>query len=232
MELKGKTAIVTGGSRGIGRAIAIALGAEGSNIVIVSRTIKELRKTAKDIKNLGVTVLYVRADVSKENDVLEVVRQTIETFERIDILINNAGIAIRKSLIETTEREWNRIIEVNLKGAFICSKYILPYMIEQEEGVIINISSIAGKHGFSGFSAYSASKFGIIGLTESLAKEVDEYGIKVYAICPRGVDTRMYHLLFPHSHTSNLLKPEDIAKKVVELCLPTCKVKTGSSIEV
>jgi 3-oxoacyl-[acyl-carrier protein] reductase len=232
MHLKGKTAVVTGGSRGIGKAAAAALAKEGANIVIASRTLRVLKKTANEIERSGAEVLPARADVSSEKDVVKMVRKAVERFRRIDILVNNAGIAIRKPLVETSEKEWNRVIEVNLKSAFICSKYVLPYMVEQAEGVIINISSVAGKHGFSGFSAYSASKFGIIGLTESLAKEVEEYGIRVYAVCPGGVDTRMYHSLFPQSHSAFLQKPEDVAERVVQLCLPGCRVRTGSSIEV
>lgn len=232
MRLKGKTAVVTGGGRGIGKAVAVALAGEGTNLAIASRTFRELKKTAGEIENRGARALPVRADVSREKDVAKLIGKTVKAFGRIDILINNAGIGLKKPLIHTTEKEWNRVLEVNLKSAFITSKYVLPYMVEQEEGVIVNISSVAGKHGLSGFSAYSASKFGVIGMTESLAKEVEEYGIRVYAVCPGSVDTRMYHSLFPHPPAGFLMKPETVADKVVALCLPTCILSTGSSVEV
>lgn len=229
MELKDKVAIVTGGGRGIGRATAIALAKEDCNVVIASRTKKELEQTCSEIKKLNVKCLIVVADVSKPEDVKDIVDKTIKKFKKIDILINNAGVAIGKSLIETSVEEYDSIIDTNLKGVFFGMKYVLPYMIKQREGFIVNISSGAGKHGFSNLSAYCASKFGVIGLTESVAGEVSGYGIKVYAVCPGPVDTKMYYDL---SSTKASMKPEHVAKRILELCLPSNRKPSGSSIEV
>jgi 3-oxoacyl-[acyl-carrier protein] reductase len=240
MKLLGKVAIITGGGRGIGRAIALELAKEGANIVAVARTVKEIRETVKQVKHKGSDGIAIKVDVTSPKDVKNMVKKTMQKFKRIDILVNNAGVAIYKPLIHTTEKEWNKIIETNLKGIFLCSREVLPVMIAQSReeetdylaGVIINISSQAGKHGFSGLSAYSASKFGVIGLTESLAEEVMEYGIRVYAVCPRGVDTHLYHSLFPHSDNLHILKPHEVAKKVLELCLPECTLESGSIVDV
>ncbi|MHA1852448.1 MAG: SDR family NAD(P)-dependent oxidoreductase [Candidatus Heimdallarchaeaceae archaeon] len=239
-RLMGRVAIVTGAGRGIGRAISLELAKEGAKIVAVSKTIREVRETVKQVKCSGSDGIALKVDVTSPKDVKNMVKKTVQKFKRIDILVNNAGVAIYKPLIHTTEKEWNEIIKTNLEGIFLCSREVLPVMIAQcsEEntdeiaGVIINISSQAGKHGFSGLSAYSASKFGVIGLTESLAEEVADYNIRVYALCPRGVDTNLYRSLFPHADTSRLLKPRDVAKKVVELCLPNCPIESGSVVDV
>ena len=143
--------------------------------------------------------------------------------------MNNAGVAIIKPLNETSEKEWDQIIDINLKGTFLMTKEILPIMIKQHSGVIINISSGAGKHGFPGLSAYCASKFGMIGITESLAGEVSRYGIKVFAVCPGTVDTKMIYSIYPEINPAELIKPEKIAKKVLELSTPGIQHTSGSS---
>lgn len=231
MGLEGKVAIVTGAGRGIGEAICLALAKKGVSIVAAARTKEEIRNTADDVRQLGSGALAVRTDVTKRGDVSRMVRKARKKFGRIAILVNNAGVAVAKPLLKTTEKEWNEIMEVNLTSIFHCSKAVLPVMLEQGEGTIINISSGAGKHGFPGLSAYSASKFGVIGLTEALAREVARHGIKVYAVCPGGVDTEMHRSLFPEADTSQLLKPEEVAEKVVELCSDS-GVKTGSAVDV
>lgn len=234
MRLKDKVAIVTGGGRGIGRAIAMDLAKEGCNIVIAARTLAEIQKTAKDVKKYGVETLAIRTDLEKYSDIRNLVKKTLERFDRIDFLINNAGVLVSKSLLETKEEEWDYVLDINLKAMFLASKEVLPTMIKQKSGVIVNISSGAGKYGYANMSAYCASKFGVIGLTESLAKEVNMWGIRVYAVCPGAVNTRMQDDSEPASIAAKLLmlQPEDISKNVLELCLPDCKNKTGSSVEV
>mgnify|MGYP001558988048 CR=1 FL=1 len=228
MHLKDQSAIVTGSARGIGRAIAIALAKEGCNVVINSRTKKEVDATAKEIEKMNVDVLPVVADVSNEKDVERMVDETIKKFNRIDILVNNAGVAIYKNFIDTSKEEWDRIIDVNLKGIFLCTKAVLPVMLKQKYGRIVNISSGAGKTGIAGLAVYCATKFGVIGFTEALADELPD-SIKVYAVCPGSVDTKMYVSTFG-THPS--LKPEDIAKKTLPLCMPDTKERSGRSIEV
>ncbi len=218
IRLKDYVAIVAGGGRGIGKAIALELAKEGLKIVIAARTAREIYNTANEIKSLGSEALAIKTDIRSSSDVKNLIKKTISKFGRIDILINNAGIGIFKPLVKTSEREWDKVLDTNLKGTFLCCKQVLPMMIKQRKGIIVNISSIAGKHGDAYYSSYCASKFGIIGLTESLAKEVDKFGIKVYTVCPDRVNTK--------------IKQKDVAKKVFSLCLPTCKIMTGSSIDI
>lgn len=228
MKLKGQAAIITGSARGIGRAIAIALAKEGCNIVVNSRTKKEVEATAKEIEKLGVSALPIVADISKEKDIEKIVEATMKKFGCIYILVNNAGVGLYKDFIEMSTEEINNTLDINLRGLILCTKAVLPIMLKQKYGRIINISSGAGKAGIAGLAVYCASKFGVIGFTEALADELPE-NIKVYAVCPGGVDTKMYVSMFGQ-HPS--LKPEDIAKKALPLCMPDSKTRSGSSIEV
>jgi len=229
MKLKGSVSIVTGGGRGIGRAIAITLAKEGSDIVIVSRTKSELEETASEVKRLGREVLSVSGDVRKKKDVENVVNKAFEKFGKIDILVNNAGVAYYKPLVKTSEEEWDETFDTNVKGIYLVTREVLPIMEKQKSGIIINISSGAGKHGFANLSAYCASKFAVIGFTQSLADELFDKGIKVYAVCPGGVDTKMYRDVFGSSRF--LLKPEHVAEKVKQLCINS-NVKSGSAVNV
>jgi len=231
MRLKGKVAVVTGGSRGIGKALAILLSREGASVAIAARAKKNIDDVADLIKKSGGSAVGVEADVSRPDDVKNLMKKTLDMFGRIDILINNAGVCVRKNIAETSEREWDETIGTNLKGVFLCCREAVPVMIKQKSGIIINISSGAGRYGFPGLSAYCASKFGVIGLTESLSREFPER-IKAYAACPGGVDTEMHRRVFPEDDTSALDSPEDVAKKIVELCMPDCKIKSGEVVEL
>ena len=236
MKLENKVAIITGSSKGIGKATAIALARERCNVVINGRKLNEINQTAKEIKELGVEVLAVKADVKNSKDVKNLVKKTIKKFGRIDILVNNAGIVVIKPLIETSEKEWDDVVDINLKGAYLCSKEVLPHMIKQRNGVIVNISSGAGKYGFANLAAYCSSKFGLVGLTESLAKEVTKHGIRVYAICPGKVSTDM-QVQFVGTERYKyekyfMIRPEKIANKALELSFPDCRVPSGRSIEI
>lgn len=231
MRLKDKVAIVTGGNRGIGKAIAITLAKEGCNIFIAARDQKKMKEAEKEIKNSGVNVLTIKCDVRNSKDVKKVVEETMKKIGRIDILVNNAGVAYYKTLVETTEQEYDEIMDVNVKGIFLFTKNVLPIMIKQHNGVIVNISSGAGKSGFANLAAYCASKFAVNGFTEALAEEVGDYGIRVYAVCPGTVDTDMVRNI-PAFRYIPKLKPEDVAKKVVDLCLPRCTTPSGSAVDV
>lgn len=228
MKLKGQTAVVTGGGRGIGRAICLVLAREGADIVIAARTEKEIRETARLVENEGRKSLAISTDVRKEEEVVNMISKAVNAFGRIDILVNDAGVAYRKHLVDTSTEEYDRIMDTNVKGMFFCTKYALPYLLKRGEGRIVNISSGAGKHGIPKLSIYCASKFAVIGFTEALAYEVGG-GLQVYAVCPASVDTRMYRSLYSDEP---VLKPEDIAKKVLELCLPETTLPSGSSVEV
>lgn len=221
MDLLDKTVVVTGGGRGIGRAIAIEFAKEGANVVIAARTESEVEETEKKVKETGSNGFAAITDVTHENDVSKLMESTIRKFGQIDILVNNAGVALRKPFTETTIDDSQKIMDVNVMGTFLCTQEALKY----DPKMIINISSGAGKSGIPELSVYSASKFAVIGLTESIAEEMPQ--VKLYAICPGGVDTDMYLSLFGR-HPD--LKPDDIAKKVIE----TCKNEpdSGSSIEI
>lgn len=228
MSLAGQTAIVTGGSKGIGRAICLALAREGTNIIVAARKESEIKEIMDKLKEMGAKALAVQADVSKEEDVRRLISITVDECGRLDILINNAGVAYKKRLEETPVEEYDRIMDTNLKGVFLCTKYSIPYIRNSPNGKIINISSAGGLHGLPDFSVYCASKFGVNGITESIASEL-EGKIKVYSICPGAVDTDMYRSIYSDRP---VLKPEHIAEKVLELASTDSKVPSGKIIEI
>lgn len=228
MSLAGQTALVTGGSKGIGRAICLALAREGANVVIAARHENEIKDTIDKLKAMNSESLAIQADVRSEEDVRRLISTLIDKCGRLDILINNAGVACKKRLEETTLEEYEKIMDTNLKGVFLCTKYAIPYIRESKNGKIINISSVGGIHGLPEFSIYCASKFGVNGITESIASElVGE--IKVYSVCPGAVDTDMYRSIYSDRPR---LKPENIAEKVLELASPDSKVASGKIIEI
>ena len=228
MSLAGQTAIVTGGSKGIGEAICLALAKEGTNIVIAARKEDEIKETMDKLKKMGAKALAVQTDVGKEEDVRRLISVTIDKCGRLDILVNNAGVVFKKRLEDTTVKEYDRMIDTNLKGVFLCTKYAIPYIRESKNGKIINISSVGGLHGLPELSVYCASKFGVNGITESITSEL-EGKIKVYAICPGAVDTEMYRSIYSDRPA---LKPGHIAEKVLELASTDSKVPSGKIIEI
>ena len=177
----------------------------------------------------------LKCDVSKNSDVKSLVDISIKRFGKIDILVNNAGIVYYKNIIDTTEEEWDKTIDINLKGVFLFTKEVLSHMIKNKSsGVIVNVSSSAGKSGFLHLSAYCASKFGIIGLTESIAKEVAGNNVKVIAICPGGVDTDMIKNMVNDGYNlfnRNLMKPQLVAKKIYDMISNQKEYYNGQSIE-
>jgi len=243
-----KTAIITGSGRGIGKETAILLAKMGANVVICSRTQSEIDSVIKEIKEMIIIddsnhhddrdddrLLGIRCDVNISSEVNHLIKSAIAKFKFIDILVNNAGIVFVKKLLDTSEEEWDKTIGTNLKGPFLCTKAVLPFMITNRSGVIINVSSGAGKTGFPELSAYCASKFGMIGLTESLAWEVGNYGIRVMAICPGEVDTKMQEDVDPVYYRNNkhrMLKPKTVAKKILEMIFEDRRYHNGQSIEI
>jgi 3-oxoacyl-[acyl-carrier protein] reductase len=232
MELKGKTAIVTGASRGIGKAIALMLANEGCNMVLAARDMKKLKACESEVAGLGVQAICVKCDLTSSADIRKLVAAAVKKFKGIDILVNNAGVAYRRTVAETTEAELDETLSVDLRAPFLLCKYVVPSMEKQGSGVIVNISSGAGKHGFPEMGAYCAAKFGVIGLTESLHYEVNHKGIRVYAVCPGAVATDMLWSLFPEmKNDPSVLQPEDVAAKVVDLCRSE-SAKSGKSYNV
>jgi len=230
MFLEGKIAAVTGSGKGIGKAIALDLAKEGCNVVITSRTKIDITNVVKEIESLGVKSIGVVSDVSNYESAKGVVTETMKTFGKIDILVNNAGIALKKDFIETEKEEWDKIIDINVKGVFNFTRDVLPIMKFQKSGVIINISSGAGKTGIPGLSVYCASKFALVGFTEAVAQEVENDGVRVFCLCPGSTDTGMFSSLFPGVEAVS--KPEDISKQVLKLCKPNCDIETGSILDV
>ena len=236
---KNKAAIITGSGRGIGKATAILLGKQGINVVVCSRTESEINSVVKEIEELNsqVTVLGIKCDVSISSQVNSLVKSTIGKFgfETIDILVNNAGVVFNKKLADTSEEEWDQTINTNLKGAFLFTKAVLPYMIARKSGVILNVNSGAGKVGFSNLSSYCASKFGLLGLAESLALEVDTYNIRVMTIFLGQVATKMWQdfdYSYYEKNKSRMLSPQDVAAKIVEMIFDAKTYKNGDSVEM
>ena len=186
MELKGKTAIVTGSGRGIGQGIAVALGRAGANVVVSDLRVEACRETVEQIQAAGARAMAVAANVTNSAQLEAMVAAAAKELGTIDILVNNAGIeAPPAKLTDISEASWDRVLGVNLKGVFLCCKAVIPVMVAQGRGKIINVSSLAGlRMTFFGSAEYTASKYGVEGLTHHLAWELAEHGITVNAICP------------------------------------------------
>src|SRR5699024_265970 len=214
--IKGKTAIITGAGKGIGRQTALALAKEGVSLGLIARTKEDLENVAKEIRAEGVDVAIATADVSNNEEVIKAVESVTNELGSVDILINNAGIAKFGGFLELEIEEWERIIQVNLLGMYYVTRAVLPKMIEQKSGDIINISSTAGEKGGPITSAYSASKFGVLGLTESLAMEARKHDIRVSALTPSTVVTDLaINEGLVKGDEEDVLQPEDMAELIV-----------------
>lgn len=215
-DLKNKNALITGAGKGIGKAIAIALANEGVNVILVSRTQADVDLLAKETAALGVKSLALSADVSDINSINSAVEKAFAEFKTIDILINNAGIAAFGNFMELEPTAWEKIIQVNLMGTYYTTRAILPNMIERKTGDIINISSTAGLNGNALTSAYSASKFAVLGLTDSLMQEVRKHNIRVTALTPSTVATDLaLDLKLTDGNPDKVMQSEDIAELII-----------------
>jgi len=252
--LTGKTAIVTGASGAIGRAVVLALAKEGAKVVACDLAYKQVLETAEEARAFGAEALAQKMDVTKSEDVNLVVEKTFTAFKSIDILVNGAGIVKISKVVEMNEEDWDAIFAVNVKGTFLCSRAVALYMMKQKNGKIINISSGAGRQGRGiGMAHYSASKFAVIGFTQSLALELAPYNINVNAVCPGIVDTPMWRQriapafaklwnvtaeeAFQRSIKQRIpfgrpQTPEDIANLIVFLASEEADNITGQSINV
>ncbi|TSI05145.1 3-ketoacyl-ACP reductase [Lysinibacillus sp. BW-2-10] len=233
-SLQDKVAFITGAARGIGKATALHLAKEGVNVGLIAKTESALKEVATEIEGLGVKVAYAVADISSKEQVDVAVSSLTESLGTADILINNAGIASFGKVLEMDPEEWKKIIDVNLLGTYYVTHAVLPQLIEKNGGDIINISSTSGLNGAAASSAYSASKFAVIGFTESLAQEVRRNNIRVTALTPSTVATDLaFDLsLIKENDDSKLMQAEDIAEIIVnQLKLnPRIYVKTASLI--
>jgi 3-oxoacyl-[acyl-carrier protein] reductase len=215
-DLKNKNALITGAGKGIGKAIAIALAKEGVNVILVARTQEEIDSVAAKVRALRVKALAITADVADINSVNAAVAKALAEFGTIDILINNAGIAAFGKFLELEPTDWERIIQVNLMGTYYVTRAVLPNMIERQTGDIINISSTAGLSGNALTSAYSASKFAVLGLTESLMQEVRKHNIRVTALTPSTVATDMAkELNLTDGNPDKVMQAEDMAELII-----------------
>lgn len=215
-DLKNKNALITGAGKGIGKAIALALAKEGVNVILVARTQEEIDSVAAKVRSLRVKALAITADVADINSVNLAVEKALAEFGTIDILINNAGIAAFGKFLELEPTDWERIIQVNLMGTYYVTRAVLPNMIERQTGDIINISSTAGLSGNALTSAYSASKFAVLGLTESLMQEVRKHNIRVTALTPSTVATDMAReLKLTDGNPDKVMQAEDMAELII-----------------
>lgn len=214
--LQGKIAIVTGAGKGIGRAVAIELAKEGVNVGLMARSETDLKKVKEEAEAFGVKAAYATADVSSMEEVNKAVEILKGELGSTDILINNAGIAKFGNFLELDPEDWKQIIDVNLMGVYYVTRAVLPQMIERNSGDIINISSTAGQKGAPVTSAYSASKFGVLGLTESLALEVRKHNIRVSALTPSTVATDLaIEQNLTDGNPDKVMQPEDLAEFMV-----------------
>lgn len=215
-NLRGKYAIITGAGRGIGRATAIALAKEGVHVALIGKTLKNLENVAEELKSYDVKVTIAACDVAELSSVENAIAAIRSEFERIDILINNAGIAKFGKFLELSPDDFKETIDVNVMGVYYVTRAVLPTMIEQKSGDIINISSTAGQRGGPVTSAYSASKFAVIGLTESLMQEVRKHNIRVSALAPSTVATDLaFNLNLTDGNPEKVMQPEDLAQFIV-----------------
>lgn len=215
--LKGKTAVVTGASCGIGRGIALALAEKGIHLVLAARSAGALEQVKRAAAKKGVKVIAVRTDVSKEKDVCALAREAAAAFRRVDFLINCAGQFFEKDFFATTAADWQRIVGTNLFGTFLCVREIGRLMKDGKGGVIINFSSVGGRIGLKGKAVYCASKFGVAGLSKALSKEFKQHKIKIHTIYPYSVDSAEKIDWDKDGTILDVLKVEDVADLVVKL---------------
>jgi len=251
VTLRNKIVIVTGGNRGIGRAISLAFAQEGAKVIIAARNETKAREVMDDIKKQGSECLFVRTDVSQSEEVDNLVKATLDEFKRIDILVSNAGIISIAPVVNLQEKEWDEIMEVNAKGVFLCCRAVAKQMIKQKSGKIINVSSRLGKVGVPRYAHYCASKAAVMVFSQTLALELAPYGINVNSVAPGVIETDMQRWEWEWDRKVRGMSleelkdealatiplrrmgtPEDVARVVVFLASTDADYLTGQSINV
>jgi NAD(P)-dependent dehydrogenase (short-subunit alcohol dehydrogenase family) len=246
MRLQNQVAIVTGSTSGLGEAIAIRFAREGTKVVIVGRNADRAGEVCKTIEAEGGSAFFVKADVTSETDVKNIVEKTVERFGTIDILVNNAGMVIPGAVVDLSLEQWSTTFEVNVTSAYLVSHYALPIMLDKRKGSIIHISSEAGLKGFKNRSAYCAAKASLVGLTKAMAVDHSPFGIRVNCICPGTIETPMVKQLIENHEnpvgmkqeflqrrlTPELGSPAEIAEAAVYFALPENTYVTGSILAI
>jgi len=245
LSLKNKVAIITGGRQGMGRSHAIKLAEAGAKVVVVDISEEDCQRVVKEIEENGGEAMAVKCDVSKKAEVEAMAKKTIDKFGKIDILVNNAGICQFKPFLELTEEEWDRTININLKGYFLCAQTCAKEMVKQKSGVIVNIASIAMGQvgvGFPALAHYCASKGGIVAMTETMALELAPYNIRVNVIAPGAIDTPMVSATKQDQKTleqtlaripfHRMGKPEEVSNAVLFLASDASSYMTGATVVV
>jgi len=219
MILKGKVAIVTGASKGIGKAVALALARQGVQLAISARSQDLLEQAARDARQLGVKCLAFCGDMSKEEDIQNLIRATVSEFGHLHILINNAGFGYFLPLSELTTKQWDEMFNLNVRGLFIATRESLPHLRQAGESVIVNVASLAGKNAFANGSGYAATKHAVIGFSRCLMLEERKNGVRVLVICPGSVATNFFddhHGTFDPKR-EKILMPEDVADSIIHM---------------
>jgi len=246
MRFQDKVAVVTGAALGIGRAAAIAFAREGANVAIVDKNQQQGEPAAQEVQAQGREALFVLTDISRADDVRVMVDCVVSRWGRLDILVNNAGIYLQGDAVVTSAEDWERILAVNLTGAFLCAKYAIPVMIKHGGGVIVNVASEAGLVGIKGQVAYNVSKAGMIALTRSASVDFAEQGIRVNCVCPGTTDTPLVREAVsraPDPATARrrleqvrplnrLGTPEEIASAILYLASPEAGYATGAVFSI
>jgi NAD(P)-dependent dehydrogenase (short-subunit alcohol dehydrogenase family) len=243
-KFEGKVSVVTGAGSGIGRATALAFAREGASVAVADILEQDNQETARMIMDLGGHALAITCDVARNDDVRRALDETVKTFGRLDFAFNNAGIEYAfKPAAETTEEEWDRIIDIDLRGVFLCMKHEIPLMLKQGGGAIVNTSSGAGVKGFKGGAAYVAAKHGVVGLTKAAALDYAQSNIRINAVCPGIIDTSMMQrfsggtpegrqTVIAQEPVGRMGTPDEIAAAVVWLCSDAASFVVGSAMVV
>jgi NAD(P)-dependent dehydrogenase (short-subunit alcohol dehydrogenase family) len=230
--LSGKVALVTGVSKGLGRAVSLAYAREGASIVGCSRNAADLREVARELSAVTSSYLLLAADVSDPDDVKKLVDEALRRFQRIDVLVNNASIlGPRVEIVEYPEEAWREVMDVNLFGAYLVSKRVSQVMMRQRSGSIINVTSSVGRQGRARWGAYAAAKFGLEGLTQVLADELELHNIRVNSVNPGALATQMRREAYPEEDQSKLKKPEETLAVYLYLASDESVGKTGGAYE-